>query len=181
MGAEQISKAGASDAGAAVTKVAGATIVEGKFAVIRGLSDRYISTTLNGANIPSADPYRQSASLDLFPSQVIEKVVASKTFTPDQPGAFTGGGIDIVTRSFPENAFLSGSLGTAYNTQASLNDHSLTYKGGGLDWAGMDDGSRALPGKLNTEAPLRRRVRRFLLRCWEISRPTQPDSPEIFY
>ena len=86
VGAEQISKAGASDAGAAVTKVAGATIVEGKFAVIRGLSDRYISTTLNGANIPSADPYRQSASLDLFPSQVIEKVVASKTFTPDQPG-----------------------------------------------------------------------------------------------
>jgi len=154
VGAEQISKAGASDAGAAVTKVAGATIVEGKFAVIRGLSDRYISTTLNGANIPSADPYRQSASLDLFPSQVIEKVVASKTFTPDQPGAFTGGGIDIVTRSFPENAFLSASIGTAYNTQSSLNDHFLTYKGGAVDWAGMDDGSRALPDKVNMEAPI---------------------------
>lgn len=154
IGAEQISKSGTSDAGGAVTKVAGATIVEGKFAVIRGLSDRYVSTTLNGANIPSADPYRQSASLDLFPSQVIEKVVVSKTFTPDQPGAFTGGGIDIVTRSFPANDFLSVSLGTAYNTQASLNEHFLTYQGGGLDWAGMDDGSRALPAGFAANAPI---------------------------
>ena len=154
VGAEQIAKAGASDAGSAVTKVAGATIVEGKFAVIRGLSDRYVSTTLNGANIPSADPYRQSASLDLFPSQVIEKVVVSKTFTPDQPGAYTGGGIDIVTRSFPANDFLSLSLGGAYNTQASLNERFLTYNGGALDWVGMDDGSRALPAGISAAAPI---------------------------
>jgi outer membrane receptor protein involved in Fe transport len=154
IGAEQIAKAGSSDAGGAVTKVAGATIVEGKFAVIRGLSDRYVNTTLNGANIPSADPYRQSAPLDLFPAQVIDKIVVAKTFTPDQPGAFTGGGIDIVTKSFPERTFLSLSLGGAYNTQASLNDRFLTYNGGGLDWAAMDDGTRALPSVFDTDAPI---------------------------
>src|SRR5262245_61634258 len=60
IGSEQISKSGASDAGGAVTKVAGASLVDGKYAVIRGLSDRYVSTMLNGANLPSADPYRQS-------------------------------------------------------------------------------------------------------------------------
>jgi TonB-dependent receptor len=148
LGSDFLSRVGAGNAAESLTKVSGATIVDGKFAVIRGLSDRYVSTTLNGANIPSADPYRQSASLDLFPSQVIDRVVVAKTFTPDQPGAFTGGGIDIVTKAFPEKPFLSVSLGGTYNPQANLNDRFLTYPGGRLDWAGVDGGERALPAEL---------------------------------
>jgi TonB-dependent receptor len=122
--------------------------VDGKFAVIRGLSDRYISTTLNGGEIPSPDPYRRSASLDMFPSQMINKVVISKTFTADQPGTYTGGGINIVTKSFPEKGFAALSIGVAYNTQATMNDEFLAYENGSTDWFGMDDGGRALPGPL---------------------------------
>ena len=154
IGAEQISRSGASDAGGAVTKVAGASIVDGKYAVIRGLSDRYVSTMLNGANLPSADPYRQSAPLDLFPAQIIDRVLVTKTFTPDQPGTATGGGIDVITKSFPERQFFTMSLGGEYNTQASLNDKFLTYSGGSLDWAGMDDGTRALPSQVSQLAPI---------------------------
>jgi outer membrane receptor protein involved in Fe transport len=150
IGTEQIGKSGSSDAGAVVNRVAGASIVDGKFAVIRGLSDRYVTTTLNGAEIPSADPYRRSASLDLFPAQVIEKVVVSKTFTPDKPGAYTGGGIDITTKCFPDKPFLTFSLGTAYNSQATGNDKFLTYDGGGQDWLGMDDGTRELPSSVGS-------------------------------
>jgi hypothetical protein len=149
IGAEQISRTGGSDAGDIITKVAGAAVVDGKFAVIRGLSDRYVSTTLNGAEVPSPDPYRRSASLDMFPSQIISKVVVAKTFTPDQPGTYTGGGINIVTKSFPEKSFATISLGVSFNTQTSMNDKFLTYHGGGLDWAGMDDGTRALPDALS--------------------------------
>jgi hypothetical protein len=148
IGSEQISKTGASDAGGIVRNVSGATIVDGKYAVVRGLSDRYVTTTFNGAEIPSADPYRRAASLDLFPAQVIDKVVVSKTFTPDQQGAFTGGGINIVSKSFPDRPFANVSVGGAYNTQATGNDKFLTYKGGSLDWLGLDDGSRALPSSL---------------------------------
>lgn len=158
-GAEQISKSGVSDAGAIVNKVSGATLVEGKFAVIRGLSDRYVTTSFNGAEIPSADPYRRSASLDLFPAQVIDRVVVSKTFTPDQQGSYTGGGVDIVSKSFPARGFFSLSLGGAYNTQATGNADYLAYEGGSLDWLGMDDGSRALPGELqNIKIPVPARV-----------------------
>lgn len=153
LGSDFLSRVGAGNAAESISKVSGATIVDGKFAVIRGLSDRYVSTTLNGANIPSADPYRQSASLDLFPSQVIDQVVVAKTFTPDQPGAFTGGGIDILTKSFPEKRFITLSLGAGYNTQASLNNRFLTYRGGGLDWTGMDDGTRGLPRELEGRVP----------------------------
>jgi outer membrane receptor protein involved in Fe transport len=154
LGSDFLSKVGAGNAAESIAKVSGATIVEGKFAVIRGLNDRYVATMLNGASVPSADPYRQSASLDLFPSQVIDRVVVAKTFTPDQPGTYTGGGIDIVTKSFPEKPFLTATLGTAYNSQATFNDRFLTYHGGGLDWAGMDDGSRELPKAVDTLAPI---------------------------
>ena len=154
LGSEFLSRLGAGNAAESISKVSGATIVDGKSAVIRGLNDRYISTTLNGANIPSADPYRQSASLDLFPSQVIDRVVVAKTFTPDQPGTYTGGGIDIVTKSFPEKPFLSLSIGGVYNANANLNDQFLTYKGGALDWTAMDDGGRALPASITQGAPI---------------------------
>lgn len=150
-GSEQISKSSVSDAGDIVTKVAGASVVGGKYAVIRGLSERYISTTVNGAEIPSADPYKKSAPLDLFPSQIIDQVMISKSFTPDQPGSFTGGGINIVTRSFPSRPFFSLSVGTSYNTVATFNPDFLSYDGGGLDWLAMDDGTRALPGLLADE------------------------------
>ena len=147
-GAEQISKSGVSDAGAIINKVSGAAVVDGKFPVIRGLNDRYITTTLNGGEIPSADPYRRSASLDIFPAQVIDKVVVAKTFTPDQPGTYTGGGINIVTKSFPEKPFANLSIGATYNSQATRNENFLTYSGGGRDWTGMDDGTRAIPKAL---------------------------------
>jgi len=149
-GSEQISKSGASDAGAIVKNISGTTIVDGKYAVVRGLSDRYVTTTFNGGEIPSADPYRRAASLDMFPAQVIDKVVVSKTFTPDQQGASTGGSIDIVSKSFPDRPFANFSIGGAYNTQATGNDDFRTYKGGGLDWLGMDDGTRAAPSELQS-------------------------------
>lgn len=153
LGSDFLSRVGAGNAAESIAKVSGAAVVEGKFAVIRGLNDRYVTTTLNGASIPSADPYRQSASLDMFPSQVIDRVVVAKTFTPDQPGTFTGGGIDIVTKSFPEKPFFSLSLGGGFNTQSTLNNGFLSYKGGGLDWFAMDDGTRELAGEAKDAVP----------------------------
>lgn len=145
IGSEQISKGTASDAGDIVSKVTGTTIVEGKFVVVRGLADRYTSTTLNGADIPSADPYRKSVQLDLFPAAIIDNIVVAKTFTPDLPGAFTGGAVNIVTKSIPSRHFFKMSLGASYNTQSSLNDAFPTYSGGAFDWAALDDGTRELP------------------------------------
>lgn len=145
IGSEQISKGTASDAGDIVSKVTGTSIVEGKFVVVRGLADRYTSTTLNGADIPSADPYRKSVQLDLFPSAIIDSIVVSKTFTPNLAGAFTGGAVDIVTKSIPAKRFFKLSLGASYNTQASMSDAFPSYSGGALDWTAIEDGTRALP------------------------------------
>ena len=145
LGSEQISKLGAGDAAEALAKVTGASVADGKFAVIRGLADRYTSTTLNGTDVPSADPDRKAAQLDLFPSHFIGQMDVRKTFTPDMPGGFAGGAINIVTRDFPDQGFFSMSAGLSYNTQASLRGDFAKNDQGSRDWLAMDDGNRAMP------------------------------------
>jgi outer membrane receptor protein involved in Fe transport len=144
-GAEQISKSGVSDVGDIVGKISGATVAEGKFAVVRGLADRYTLSTLNGVDIPSADPDRRAAQLDLFPAQFLNRVDVSKTFQPDMPGGFAGGAVNIVTRTFPERPIFAFSVGTAYNTQASLKDDFLFTDQGSTDWLAIDDETREMP------------------------------------
>ena len=93
--AELIRKAGASDASDALKLVVGASVNEGKYATVRGLSDRYTGTTLNGVRVPSADPRRRAVQVDLFPTGTIDSVTVTKTFQPDLQGDFTGGGVDL--------------------------------------------------------------------------------------
>lgn len=148
IGSESFSMLGVNDAADIVTKITGVAVVEGKFAVIRGLSDRYNLALLNGADIPSADPYRRAAQLDLFPADMIENVVISKTFTPDLAGGFSGGVMDIRTKSFPQEFIFKAGAGLGYNTQSTGNGKFLSYPGGGTDWLGVDDGTRELPAEL---------------------------------
>ena len=152
-GTEQISKSGASDVSDIVGRISGASLAEGKFAVVRGLADRYTLTTLNGADIPSADPNRRAVQLDLFPAQFISKVDVSKTFQPDMPGGFAGGALNIVTRTFPEKPLYSFGFGTSYNPQANMRNDYLVTDHGSRDWLAMDDGGRALPGKAAATSP----------------------------
>jgi hypothetical protein len=166
LGSEFLSRIGASDAAEAASKVTGVSVVGGKFVVIRGLSDRYTSTTLNGGEVPTADPYRKAVQLDLFPSAMIQELVISKTFTPDQPGGFTGGAVNVVTKSFPEQFVFNFSAGVSYNTQGSLIDDFLTSDGGSTDWLGLDDGTREIPGLVDETPPQ------------SISRPTPLTAPE---
>jgi outer membrane receptor protein involved in Fe transport len=145
---EQISRTGSGDAAQVVTKVTGVVAVDNKQVVVRGLSDRYNVSTLNGAELPSADPRRRAAQLDLIPSAMIDRVVVSKTFTPDLQGGFAGGAVNIVTKSFPAKAFTTLTMGMGYNTIATGNDQFLAAPGSSTDWLGMDDGLRALPSEV---------------------------------
>lgn len=142
---ELISRAGVSDAAGALKLVVGATVTEGKYATVRGLSDRYTGTTLNGVRLPSADPRRRAVNIDIFPTGTIESMTVTKTFTPDMQGDFTGGGVDIETKSIPDETTIAASLGTEYNSNATGNDQYLTYEGGGISPFGFDDGDRDLP------------------------------------
>jgi outer membrane receptor protein involved in Fe transport len=142
--AENISKSGAGTAAAAMRKVTGASVVSGKYVYVRGLGDRYTTSHLNGLELPSSNPDKKSFQLDLLPSNLIENIVTLKTFTPDKPGNFSGGLVDITTKSIPERLFFTVSLKQGYNTTTSLNDLLLGEKGA-TDWLGYDNGMRGLP------------------------------------
>ena len=146
---EDISRSGSGDAAAAMNKVTGASTVDGKYIYIRGLGERYTSTQLNGAEVPSADPNRRAVQLDLFPASFLENLVTTKTFTPDKPGDYTGGSVNITTKSFPDRMTLSLSTSASWNAQTTGGDDFLTYAGGGTDWLGFDDGTRAIPDALS--------------------------------
>ncbi len=142
---EIMSKSGATDVAGALKFVVGASVTGGKYAVVRGLSDRYTGTTLNGVKVPSADPRRRAVQVDLFPTGTIESVTITKTFTPDLQGDFTGGGIDIVTKGVPEEKLFSAGFGFEYNSLATGNDRFLTYEGGGVEALGIAGDDRKLP------------------------------------
>ena len=114
----------ASDIGEALIKIPGVSVQSGKFAVIRGLDERYASTLLNGAPVPSPDPEKQSVPLDLFPSEIVGSLVVAKSFAPDQPGNSVGGSIGIITTIFPETFEASASASIGFNSIAA--DHFLS-------------------------------------------------------
>ncbi|MCO6500956.1 MAG: TonB-dependent receptor [Vicingus serpentipes] len=149
IGAKEIAKRGDNDAASAAKRVTGLTIEGGKYVYVRGLSDRYSKTTLNKAEIPGLDPNRNAVQLDLFPTNMIENMKVIKAFTPDLPGSFTGGLVDIETKDFPEQFTFQFSSSLGYNTASSLKDDFLTYEGGGTDYLGFDDGTRERPTASN--------------------------------
>ncbi|MEM9835132.1 MAG: TonB-dependent receptor [Bacteroidota bacterium] len=146
---QEMSRLGASNAASALTKVTGTTIVDGKYVYVRGLGDRYSATTLNGLRLPSIDPYRNTAQLDLIPASVVDNIITSKTFTPDLPGDFTGGSVNLKLKSLPERFTWGVSVSTAFNPQNNLRDDFLTWDAGGRARSfGFSDGSLDEPSIL---------------------------------
>ena len=144
LSAEQMSRAGDSDAGSALKRVTGLTLVDGQYIYVRGLGERYSSVLLNGANLPSPDPTRRVIPMDLFPTSIISQIVIQKTADASMPAEFGGGTVQLSTVGYPEEPTLSIGLSTGFNTE-SADKTGLTYPGGGRDWTGYDDGTRDVP------------------------------------
>ena len=144
LGSEQISKAGDSDAASALRRVTGLTLVDGRFIYIRGLGERYSSTLLNGANVPSPDATRRVVPLDLFPTGIVDSIAVKKGYTSDLPGEFGGGTVEIRTRTVPETGFFDIEY-TMGHLEGTTGKEGLGYRGGGSDWTGYDNGTRAQP------------------------------------
>lgn len=142
--AEDISRSAQGDVAAAMARVTGASVVDGKYVYIRGLGERYSTAQLNGTSLPNADPNSKSVQMDIFATNLLDNITTEKTFTPDKPGNFTGGSVNVKTKSLPESFTMSFSTSTKFNTQSSFKD-MLSYDGGEYDFLGFDDGTRDIP------------------------------------
>ena len=150
---DQFSKNGDSDAASALSRVTGVTITSGKYVYVRGLGDRYSKSVLNGSEIPSLNPNRNSVQLDLFPSNLIDNIIVYKTFTPDLTGDFSGGLVDINTKDFPDRFNMQFSLSAGYNPQVNFNKDFLTSETSSTDFLGFDNGVWAIPSVVSQYTP----------------------------
>ena len=135
---------GDSDAAAALSRVAGIATSQDNFVYVRGLNERYSTALLNGSPLPSPAPLRRVAPLDLFPTSALKSILVQKTYSPNLPGEFGGGLVDIRTKAIPDSRFLEVSIGGSINTEGSL-EPGLLYDGADSDIFGYDDGTRDLP------------------------------------
>lgn len=153
VGAQEMSRSADSSAGDALKRVVSLTLVDGKFVTIRGLGGRYTTTLLNGVVLPSPDPDDGAVPLDLFPSALLSNLTVMKTFSPELPGTFAGGAVQIETSTYPDAFEAKVKLGLGFDT-ASVFKAMPSYEGGTADALGFDDGSRDLPAGLPANTPL---------------------------
>jgi TonB-dependent receptor len=145
--AETFKKTPDSKASDVFKRITGASVQDNKFVVIRGLNDRYNFGLINGAPLPSSESDRKAFSFDIFPSNMLDNLIISKTATPDQPGEFAGGVIDISTSEPKEKDFQSIQIGGSYNTISTFKNFE-SYEGSKTDFLGFGQGARSLPTEL---------------------------------
>jgi outer membrane receptor protein involved in Fe transport len=157
LSSEDLARQGDDNAAAALTRLTGISIVSDRFVYVRGLGDRYSSALLNGSPLPSPEPLRRQVPLDLFPSNILDGATIQKTFSPNYPGEFGGGVIDLRTRKIPDEPFLTLKLSSGVNTESTAKN-GYVYRGSDTDWTGRDDGLRDTPGPLAAAIATRRRI-----------------------
>jgi hypothetical protein len=141
--------------GEVLKRVSGTSIQDNKFVVVRGLSDRYNSAIINNASLPSTEPDKKAFSFDVIPSALIDNIIINKTATPDLPGEFAGGLVQINTKDVPTRDLLSISINLGFNTQSVFKDFTSNNRNG-MDWLGFDDDTRALPKGFPSSAQIYR-------------------------
>lgn len=148
IGAQELSRKGVSDVATAVTKTTGITKQEGSGNIfVRGLGDRYNSTTLNGLPIPSNDPEKKNIALDIFSTDIVESVGIDKVYNSKLFGDFAGGNVDIVSKEYKGKGFFKVDIGSKINTNAVAEDNFQLQKG----YNATGFGSKSIPGNALTE------------------------------
>lgn len=136
IGAERLSKIGVSNAAAATTKISGVTQSEGSGDIyIRGLGDRYLSTTMNGLPIPSDDVAKKNIDLGLFSTNIINNIGISKTYNTSGYSDQASGTVDVASKKYSKKGFsvsVSGGFNTAVvglesDFRSTLNMNDVTF------------------------------------------------------
>lgn len=144
---EQIARTGEGDIAGALGRVTGLSVVGDGRVYVRGLGDRYSLALLNGLPLPSPEPLSRVIPLDIFPTNIIASSLVQKTYSPNFPGEFGGGVINLTTRAVPDESFLTVSGGISGDTETTF-QNGYAYYGSEMDWTGFDNGARDMPAPL---------------------------------
>lgn len=144
--ADVIRKSPDRNTGDVLKRVSGASIQDNKFVIIRGLSERYNTSLLNNAVLPSTESDKKAFSFNIIPSSVVDNIIIYKTPTPDLPGDFAGGAVKIVTKDYPTKPLSELGISLGYNTLTTGKDFYKSAVSGKYDALGFPNDSREIPG-----------------------------------
>jgi TonB-dependent receptor len=160
---EDIARTGEGDIAGALGRVTGLSVVGDGFVYVRGLGDRYSLALLNGSPLPSPEPMRRAVPLNLFPTDVVASSLVQKTYSPNFPGEFGGGVINLTTLAIPRQSFLDVNVGVSGDTETT-GQLGYDYYGNKYDWTGygnrdtpralaafLSSGQRLSAGGINTD------------------------------
>ncbi|WP_162051524.1 TonB-dependent receptor [Pontibacter pamirensis] len=145
---EQIAKSMDRDAAETVKRIPGVTILNDRYVVIRGMSQRYNTVLLNDALTPSTEPDQKAFSFDILPTSVIDRIMIYKNGSPELPGEFGGGVIKIYTKNVVDENSTSIGVSGSYRVGTTFNSF-LTDSKSSTDFLGFDNGKRQLPAALS--------------------------------
>lgn len=149
LSADQLLKYSAADLSDVVFRIPGVSVANNQFAVVRGLSDRFLSTTLQGVKVPSPDPEKQAVQLDLIPASAVEAVIVAKTFEPSQWAESSGGNMEVRTRAVPDNTVLKFAFGVKMNSNAADGGPDYQIRGSRNERLGLGSRSRLAVGAID--------------------------------
>ena len=112
MGAREMSIKGISNAQESVAKLSGISIASAGQLIVRGLGDRYSTTTLNGLPIASPNPDNKLIPLDIFPASTIQNITVSKVYEASSFADYSGAHVDISTKEGQSENFFNVSFST---------------------------------------------------------------------
>ncbi len=141
--AQQLSRTQDRDAGEAAGRLPGVSVIDGKFVMVRGLSQRYNDVWLNGSAVPSTEADSRAFSFDIIPSGQLDNMVVVKSPAPEYPADFTGGFVLLNTKDTPDADGLRLGVGAGVDDQTHFR-RFLRAHGSGWDWLGFGSGSRSL-------------------------------------
>jgi len=119
--------------GNALQRVSGITIQrssngEGRYAIIRGMDQRYNNTLVNGIKIPSPDDKFRFVPMDVFPSEMLERLEVIKALTPSMEGDAIGGTMNLVMKSAPDHFVLSANASAGFSNLFSSSRPFIAFK-----------------------------------------------------
>ena len=142
---EEFKNTQASNAGQVASRIPGVTLMESRFIMLRGLSQRYNSVQINNINAPSTETDRRAFSFDLVPSSSLDQMAIYKSPSSDLPGDFAGGVIKLLTKNEMEKDFFSVNIGLGYRVNTTFSSHLHNSVNSSTDLLGFDNGNRGLP------------------------------------
>ncbi len=143
--AQQITRSQDSDAAQVVRRIPGITIIDDRFIIVRGLSERYNVTMLHNTIAPGMEADVRSFSFDMIPASQIDHLLVFKSPSPDLPGDFAGGVVKVFTKSIPDRSGLEVSYTSQYDDGTSFKPffrterHDLAWTGFGAGYFGLPD------------------------------------------